>query len=171
MNGVHCGRTGLRASGMPACCGVRPPLRRLHSWQEQTTFSQTDTPPWERGNDMIEIEFLARQSPAAVLAGAFIAGVDIIAAEAHLALGHAVVAHQQDHPRHANDAIDHADGLVVGGDREIAPAVEIEGLILFVDRFGDALVEQHEGAPNRSDMDRQIGPIEDQDLGIENRIT
>ena len=40
---------------------------------------------------MIEIEFLAWQPPAAVLASAFIAGVDVIAAKAHLTLGHAVV--------------------------------------------------------------------------------
>lgn len=31
MNGVHLGRMGFRASAIPACCGVLPPLRRLHS--------------------------------------------------------------------------------------------------------------------------------------------
>src|SRR5262245_64084586 len=49
MNGVHFGLNGFRASVIPACCGVRPPFLRLHSWQEQTTFSHTEVPPWERG--------------------------------------------------------------------------------------------------------------------------
>ena len=45
MNGVHCGFSGLRTSGILAWCGVRPPFLRLHSWHEQTTFSQMDVPP------------------------------------------------------------------------------------------------------------------------------
>ena len=47
--GVHAGRVGWRSRRMPLCSGVRPPLRRLQTWQEQTMFSQVDCPPWERG--------------------------------------------------------------------------------------------------------------------------
>ena len=66
------------------------------------------------GDDVIEIEFLARQSPVAVLAGQFVARIDIKTAEANLAFGHSVVGHQKNHPGHANDPIDHTDGLVMG---------------------------------------------------------
>ncbi len=171
MNGVHCGlnRISLKQhASLLRCPAAFAPIALVAGADHvlPNRYAALGT-----RNYVIEIEFLARQPPAAVLASQLIAGIDIKAAEANLAFGHAVVAHQQYHPRHANDAIDHADGLVVGGDRKIAPAVEIEGLILFVYRFGDALVEQHEGALHRGDMDRQVGPIEDQDLGVENRIT
>lgn len=48
-----------------------------------------------------------------------------------------------------------------------APTVKIEGLVLFIDGSSDALIQQHERPPYRSDMDRQIGTIEDQNLGSE----
>src|SRR5215467_13737552 len=54
---------------------------------------------------MVEIQFLAWKSAAAILARAFIPGVNIIAAEADLALGHSIVAYQQNYPRNANDAV------------------------------------------------------------------
>ena len=41
-------RGGVRSS-MPACSSVRSPLRRLHGAQAVTTFSQIDSPPFERG--------------------------------------------------------------------------------------------------------------------------
>ena len=66
------------------------------------------------GNDMIEIEFLARQPAVAVLASQFVARIDIETAEANLAFGDSVVGHQENHPGHADDPIDHTDGLVMG---------------------------------------------------------
>ena len=49
ISGVHRGRTGLRFRSKLACCGVRPPLRRLQSTQLATTFSQIVFPPSARG--------------------------------------------------------------------------------------------------------------------------
>ena len=45
-------------------------------------------------HDVVEIKLLARQALAAVLAGAFVAGVNVIAAKTYLALGHAIVGDQ-----------------------------------------------------------------------------
>jgi hypothetical protein len=50
---------------------------------------------------------------------------------------------------------------------EIAPGGKIEGAVLFVDRARNTLIEKREGALDRGDMDRQIRPIQDQDLAIE----
>ena len=47
--GVQRGRVGKRSSRIPASSGVRPPLRKLHETQEQTTFSQEVEPPRDRG--------------------------------------------------------------------------------------------------------------------------
>ena len=58
------------------------------------------------GNDMIEIELLARQPPTAVLASALIAGVDVIAAKTDLSLGHPVVSDEQNHPRYPDYSVD-----------------------------------------------------------------
>jgi hypothetical protein len=34
---------------MPACAGVRPPLRVLQGMQQATAFSHSVFPPWTRG--------------------------------------------------------------------------------------------------------------------------
>lgn len=119
---------------------------------------------------MVEVEFVPRPSVAAILAGALIAGIDIIAAKANLTLRYPIIADEENDPRNPDDAIDHAHGFVMHGDRQIAPAFEIERLILLVYRFSNALIKEGEGAAHRSDMDRQIGTIENQHLGVEDRI-
>src|SRR5256885_16686286 len=43
------GVRGARRGCMPACRGVRSPLRRLQGAHEATMFSQLDSPPFERG--------------------------------------------------------------------------------------------------------------------------
>ena len=49
MNSTGAGGRGGWRSSMCTSCGRRLPLRRLHGAQEVTTFSQTDSPPFERG--------------------------------------------------------------------------------------------------------------------------
>ena len=46
---IQLGRKGTASSGMPACCGVRLPLRELQWKQAATTFSQMSRPPLETG--------------------------------------------------------------------------------------------------------------------------
>jgi hypothetical protein len=55
----------------------------------------------------------------------------------------------------------------VNGDRQRRPALEIERLVLSVDRLREPLVEERARAPDRGDVDRQEGPIEDEDLGVQ----
>src|SRR5574341_486294 len=97
---------------------------------------------------MIEIEFMAREPTKTVLAGEFVARVDIVTAKAYLPLRDAVVGNQQYHPRNPNHPIYQPHSLVVGRDRQIAPAVKVEGLILRINCFSNALVQQDEGPPN-----------------------
>ena len=47
--GLHFGRTGLQINFMPACLGVRPPLRTLHFTQAHTTLPQLVPPPKQVG--------------------------------------------------------------------------------------------------------------------------
>ena len=105
---------------------------------------------------MIKIQLLPRQLSAAVLASAFVARIDIVPAETHVALGYAIVAHEQNDPWNTDNSIHQSDSLVMSRDRKVAPALEIECLILFVDRPRDALVEKHESAAHRCDVNRQI---------------
>ena len=116
---------------------------------------------------MVQVEFVSGPSLAAILANALIAGVDVIATKANLALGHPIITDEQNHPGNPDYPIDHAYGLIVHRNREVAPALEIKSLVLFIYRFGNALVEEGEGAPHGSNVDRQIGAIENQDLGVE----
>ena len=46
---IQLGRYGTASSGMPACCGVRLPLRELQWKQAETTFSQMSRPPLDTG--------------------------------------------------------------------------------------------------------------------------
>src|ERR1700731_608246 len=55
----------------------------------------------------------------------------------------------------------------MGLDREVAPAGEVEGVVLLVDGPRHPLVEQGEGSLDRGYVNRQGGAIEDQDLAIE----
>ena len=119
---------------------------------------------------MIQIEFMPRPSLTAILAGAFVTGIDIIAAEAHLPLGHPVITNEQNNPWNSDCSIDHPDRFFVQGHGQIAPAGKIKCLVLLVHSFGDALIEQSECPAYRSDVNRQIGTIEYQYLGIEHRI-
>jgi len=68
---------------------------------------------------------------------------------------------------HLDEAPHHAYALVTGFDSEVAPACEVEGVVLLVDRPRYSLVEKREGSLDRSHVDGQVGAIEDQDLAIE----
>lgn len=65
-------------------------------------------------DDMVEIQLLPRQAPAAILTCAFVARVNIVTAKAHLALGNPVIAHQQNDPGDPNHTIDQADAFLMG---------------------------------------------------------
>lgn len=122
------------------------------------------------GDNVVQVEFVPRPSLAAILAGALIAGIDVISAKANLALGHPIITDQQNDPRNPDYPVDHAYGLIMHGNRQIAPALKIESLVLLVYRFSNALIQQGEGAANGSNMDGQIGTIENQYLGIKDGI-
>ena len=49
MKSTGAGGRGGCGSSMCTSCGSRFPLRRLHGEHEVTTFSQTESPPRERG--------------------------------------------------------------------------------------------------------------------------
>ena len=95
---------------------------------------------------MVEIQFGARQSAPAVLAGIVVAGEDVEAREPYVPLGNALVRCQQQYPRHPNKAADRAHSLVMYFNRQVAPRVKIEGPVLFVDRSRHSLVEQCKSA-------------------------
>lgn len=103
---------------------------------------------------MIQVEFVPRPSVAAILASALIAGINIIATKANLTLGHAVITDEQNHPWDPDYPIDHAHRFVVHSDRQVAPALKIESLVLFIYRLSDPLVKEGKGAAHGSNMDR-----------------
>ena len=50
---------------------------------------------------------------------------------------------------------------------ELAPGLEVEGLVLLVHDPGDALVEQRERTPGRGHVDRQVGAIQHEDARVQ----
>ena len=97
------------------------------------------------GYDMIQIEFITRELPPTVLAGTFVPGIDVIAAEADLPLRHPVISYEEDHSGHAYNPVDQPYGFITDRNGEVTPAFKIKGLILFVHCSGDPLIEEGEG--------------------------
>ena len=73
-----------------------------------------------------------------------------------MALGHALVRSQKKHPRDADDAVDDSQALVLDLDRQIAPTVEVKGVVLLVNGFRYALIKQRKRAFNRGNMNGKV---------------
>ena len=120
-------------------------------------------------DDVIEIQIRAGEAAPAILAGVAIARIDIEPAEAYVTFRHAIVGNEQDHSWHPHGSIDQSDGLVIDRAGKRRPTLEVEGLVLLVHRASDTLIEKRARAPDRSDVDRQVGPVQNQDLGVQYR--
>jgi len=103
---------------------------------------------------MVQIELVAWQSSTTVLACAFVSCVDIITTEPDLPLGHAIVTDEEKNARNANGAIHQTDGIVVSGHGQVAPAFEIESLVLLVHCLRDTLIEKDKCPAHRRNMNR-----------------
>ena len=161
ISGVHLGLGRNRVwRRSRACCGVRPPLRRLQSTQLQTTFSQVVRPPSERGIYVIEIELRALGPLAAVLTGELVTGEDVDPAVADVALRHPVEPRKQDHSGYADRTARRAHRCAALGNPPPSPAIEVECLVRLVDDSRDISVDQRERPPCRSHVDRQVRAIE-----------
>lgn len=84
-----------------------------------------------------------------------------------MTFGHAFICHKKQNSRYAHKSIDDTDAFVMEFAGEVSPGGKIESAVLFVDRTRDTLIEKRERALNRGDMDRQIRPVQDQDLAVE----
>jgi hypothetical protein len=113
---------------------------------------------------VIQIQVLALENLAAVLAGVAVALENIVPRELDLLFGNPVEHHQQDHPRHADFEGDGGNGFPVrflGG--KITPLVETErledALVIAQDDVGMPLEQQRESAPRGADIDRLPEPV------------
>lgn len=122
---------------------------------------------------MIEIQFLALENLAAVLAGIVVALEDVVACELYFLLGQPIEKKEDNHAWHADLPRNRCDHLVLGlgrGQRDIEPAREImRREIVFViscDNLGMALVKQGESTTRRADIDRLPKTIQHQNLTV-----
>src|SRR5271167_347988 len=116
---------------------------------------------------MVEIQLGARQLLVAVLAGVAVAGEDVEAREADVALGYALIGGQQQDARDADDAVHDAEALVLDLNGQIAPTVEVKRVILLIDRLGYALIKQRKRAFYRRNVNGEVRAIENEDLAVE----
>ncbi len=68
---------------MPACSGVRSPLRALQRSQAATQLVQLDVPPLRARQDVVDRDRLGPRLRTAVLAGVVVALGDVAPAERH----------------------------------------------------------------------------------------
>jgi len=125
--------------------------------------------PLRAWDDMIEIQIRPWRDAPAILAGVAITRIDVETTETHMALRHAIIRDEQDDARHSHRPIDEAYGLVADRAGKRRPALEVEGLVLLVHGASDTLVKKRARAPDRGDVDRQVGPVQNQDLGVQYR--
>ena len=125
-------------------------------------------------DDMVEIEVLAVEFVAAILAGVVVALEDVVAREFHFLLRHPVEEEEQNHLGNADgerDGADHIAAFVAA--REAEPLVEGHGLeraAIGLDHLCVALVEQHEGALDAADVYRLPETIEHEDVVAQDRF-
>src|SRR3954447_13977756 len=114
-------------------------------------------------DDVVQVQLGAGRPAAAVLAGVAVARVDVQPAEAHAGARQVVVGLQQDHPRHADALAGGADRLLVHGRGQLGPALEVERLVLLVDRLGGAAIEKDQRPAHGSDVHGLVEAVQDQD--------
>ena len=110
-------------------------------------------------HDMVEVEAAGEMTMPAVLTRIGISNEDVVAAEAHVTPRKSVEPCKKYDPRDA-DVIAHRADAVVAVDLQAGPVTEVEGLILFVDSPGHALVEQRESVADGGDVNGEIRPVE-----------
>jgi hypothetical protein len=116
---------------------------------------------------MVEVELGARQLLVAVLAGVGVSREDVEARKPHVAFGYALVGGQQEDSGDADESVDDAEALVLDLDRQVAPTVEVEGVILLVDGLRNTLIKQRKRSFYRGNVNRKVRAIEDENLAVE----
>src|SRR5438067_370526 len=126
---------------------------------------------------MIEVELLALENLAAILAGIVVALEDIVAGKLHFLLRQPIEKQKYDDARHPDLPRDRRDHFVLGfrrGDGNVEPAREIVGreIVLLVGRddLRVSLVKEGKGATRRADVDRLPKAVEHQDLTVKERV-
>ena len=124
---------------------------------------------------MVEGQLSGGETPAAILAGVFVAGVDVAAIEFDLGAGEAVVEEQADNAGDGDVEI-HGGNPVVAIRLEIAlefadlaPRVEIVvgvSALLEGDDLGKLAAEQGKGASGADNADRHIVLVQDKNAAI-----
>ena len=84
-----------------------------------------------------------------------------------MTLWHALISYEEQDARNPDEPADGAYALVFDFKSEVTPRIKIEGAILLVNRAGYALIKQSKSALDRGNMDRQVRPVENQHLGVE----
>jgi hypothetical protein len=124
---------------------------------------------------MIEVQLLALENLATILASVVVALEDIVARKLYFLLRQAIEEQEDNHARDADLPRNRRDHLVLGrGKRNIEPACEImRREIVFVvgrDNLGMPLVKKGKSTTRRADIDRLPKAIEHQNLTVKCRV-
>jgi hypothetical protein len=84
-----------------------------------------------------------------------------------VAFGYTLIGCQQEDSWDADKAVHNTEPLMLDFNGEVAPTVEVEGVVLLVDGLRNALIKQRKRAFYRRNVNGEIRAIEDQDLAIE----
>src|SRR5262249_48062599 len=107
------------------------------------------SPPLRARDHVVEVQLRTCLAPATILTRIAVARVDVRAREAHVSARNTIEERELKDSRNADAPADRPDGRVVAAHRLPSPGVELEGVVLLVDRLREPLVQQDEGAAHR----------------------
>lgn len=123
---------------------------------------------------MVEIEVLAIEFMPAILAGVVIALEDIMPGEFHFLFRHPIEKEEQDHLGHTDLERDGADNVLTFiTARKTEPLVEghrLERAAIGLHHLSMALIKEHEGPFNATDVDGLPETIEHEDVLAQDRF-
>ncbi len=115
---------------------------------------------------MVNVQLGPWEVTPTVLTCVFIPCKDVQAIEADMGPWNPVKCCQGDHTGDLNGLVDEADGIISILGFQLAPAFEVECLILPVHSPGCPLVQEGEGSPDRRHVNGEKGTVQDQDICI-----
>jgi len=86
-----------------------------------------------------------------------------------MALGHALVRDQEQDPGDPDKPADDSQPLMMELNGQVAPTVEVKGVVMLIDSMSDTLVKQRKSALDRCDVHREVGAVENQDFAVKHR--
>lgn len=116
---------------------------------------------------MVDVQLVLGKNDSTVLTCVFVPRENVQAIESDVCLGNSIKRRQGDDPGDLDSLVDETDGIISVLRLDLAPACEVECLVLPVHGPGCPLVQEDECPPDRRHVNRKEGTVQDKDICIQ----